>query len=104
MTGRPYDNRSLAVTDHAVERFRERTGAQHMEADECRRIIAKAVKAGSAPMPHYILGQTSVRVTMMGVEVFAIIGQDKTGWSRTGRAVITVLTRAQLEASWESRS
>ncbi len=103
MSARPYDDRSLAVTDHAVERFRERTGAVHMEADDCRRVIAKAVKKGTA-FPHYVLGQNAVRVDLLGTEVFAIVGQDLTGWSKSGRAVITVLTQEQLEASWARRS
>jgi hypothetical protein len=103
VSARVYDDRSLAVTDHAVERFRERTGAVHMDVEDCRRVIAQAVKKGT-PFPHYMLGQNAVRVDLLGTEVFAIVGPDLTGWSKSGRAVITVLTQKQLEASWERRS
>jgi hypothetical protein len=105
MGSREYTDRSLAISDHAVARFRERTGAHHLERDACRHLIGQAVRAArSREYPHYVVGQTVVRVTILGVEVFAVIGQDLTGWSRSGRAVITVLTEEQLDASWKARS
>jgi hypothetical protein len=99
---KPYEDRSLAITDHAVARLRERTGAQHLIADACRHLIRDAVRAGREH-PHYVLGQTVVRVNVMGVEVYAVLGADATGWSASGRAVVTVLTVEQLESGWDVR-
>ena len=105
MGARTYNDRSLSIRDHAVARFRERTGAHHMDREECRRLIGLAVRgARHREYPHYVVGQTVVRVTILGVEVFAVIGRDLTGWSNSGRAVVTVLTEEQLDASWKARS
>src|SRR5574341_1165113 len=99
---RPYRDRRLAVTPHAVERLRERTGAAHLADDECRWIIAEAalpaIEAGREE-PHYVPGQSRVRVNLWGLDVFAVIGRDNTGWSRDGLAVVTILTPEQIKQS-----
>jgi hypothetical protein len=92
--------RLLAVSDHAVDRLRERADANYLDAAQVRRLLAEEVARG-VPERHYVTGQERVRLTLLGVEVWAVIGVDKTGWSRrhhgSGRAVVTVLTLEQVE-------
>jgi hypothetical protein len=99
---RPYRDRRLAVTPHAVDRLRERTGATHLDDDACRWIIADAalpaIEAGTEES-HYVLGQSRVRVDLFGLDVYAVIGRDDTGWSTDGLAVVTILTPAQVRES-----
>lgn len=98
-----YDDRSLAITEHAVERYRERAGLLHLGAEECRLALARALRdeidAGAAVEPHWIAGQSRVRIHVLGVPLVVIVGRDVTGWSRSGHAVVTVLTADQLEQS-----
>ena len=93
-----YNDRALAVTPHAVARFRERASAGFLDNEWIRRIIARAVARGVAE-PHYVPGQARVRLTVAGSsDVYAIVGRDETGWSDSGVAVVTVLTAEQVEA------
>ena len=93
------EDRSLAISDHAVDRFRERTGAMHLPPEECRKVIRQeimhAMRCG-AEEEHYVRGQSFVRIVLLGVTVCAVIGRDTTGWSNTGKAVTTILTPEQL--------
>lgn len=93
-----YRDRRLAITPHAVNRLRERAGVAYLDEDLCRRVIAQAVAdaAGDEEAHPVRRGQTRVRVRVLGVDVFAIIGRDRTGWSTSGRAVVTVLTPSQI--------
>lgn len=97
-------DRRIAVSQHAVERMRERAGAQFLDDERIRLLIAEACVAALATdqtEPHYIPGQVRVRVQVLGCAVFAVLGVDLTGWGRgsSRRAVVTVLTSEQIEAS-----
>lgn len=87
------NDRLLAVADHAVDRFHERVSAS-LSTEEIRRLITAAVLAG--PEERHNESQTRVRIVYLGVEAWAVIGADTTGWSTTGRAVVTVLTTEQI--------
>ena len=99
-----HGDRRLAVSNHAVERMRERAGAGFLDDERIRLLIASACRAAVAEggvEPHYVPGQERVRVTVLGCDVYAVLGADRTGWGRGAgrRAVATILTPEQVTAS-----
>jgi hypothetical protein len=94
-----YSDRSLAVTPHAVERLRERARDYASSDDVVRELIARPVQRAfreGAVERHTHEGQFRVPFQTLGTELVAIVGPDETGWSTSGRAVLTVLTPAQV--------
>jgi hypothetical protein len=91
------DARILAVTDHAVDRFRERTGLTWLSDVARRRIIRDGVRDGVEEM-HAVPRQTRVRIDAVGASVYAILDHDETGLSETGSVVVTVLTERQAQS------
>jgi hypothetical protein len=85
---------ALGISDHAVERFRERSGALSWSSDQVREYLRLEVEAGREE-PHWG-GQTKVLIPVLGVSVWAIIGPDTTGRTtrngERGRAIATVLS------------
>ena len=96
-----YRNKRISVSAHAVARFRERTGAYHLAADEVRRLIASVVLPAlekQQTCPHHVPGQTQVLLPPLvegAPECYAVVAADRTGWSKTGLAVVSVLSREQ---------
>lgn len=104
MSRRVYDDHTLAIPHHAVERLRERVGLMHIDDDECRWLIRRAID-DNPEEPHYVMGQTVVPVTVLGTTVYAVLTKDESAWSKgKGKAVLTVLTQEQLDRSWQDRS
>lgn len=98
---RSHKDRRLAVADHAVARVAERAGAGFLDPEYIRRVVAETCLRAIARRkeePHYVAGQTRVLVTILGVDFFAILGEDRTGWGRgrDHRAVVTALTPEQV--------
>lgn len=93
----------LAVSDHAVARLAERADAGYLGAqwlrERLREVVERALRDGSAET-HYVEGQRRVRVDVLGVALYAVVGRDETGFTRGGEAVVTCLTLEQVAAGW----
>lgn len=91
---------TIAVTNHAVDRLRRRSGAEHLPDEEVRRMVVDAL-AGARHEPHHQVGQTRALVNILGVRLWAVVGADTTGFTGPawagGRAVITFLTPDQVD-------
>ena len=93
-----YRDRGLAISDHAVERVRLRApGCAHLDNERIRTMIADAARRGPREA-HYVPGQWRAIGQFLGVELYVVVGRDKTGWGRSGEAVATVLTPEQVAA------
>lgn len=98
---------SLHVTEHAVERLRERARVLDFDDDACQRVISQAVlpaiRSGSLE-PHYFHGQVRARLSVLGVDAYAIMGPD---WRESPECwdVVTILTPEQVAAgpTWMQR-
>lgn len=85
----------LSITRHAYDRFRERTGCTWMTDDDVRNFmvprVLDAIRADNLlPGPHCT--QALVRLCYRGAEVYAVVGWDAMGVSRTRFVVVTVLS------------
>lgn len=96
-------DRRLAVSQHAVDRVRERANVHFLDDERVRLLVAEAcldaLDEGTSEA-HYVRGQERVLVAVLGCELYAVLGEDTTGWGRgpARRAVVTVLTPAQVAA------
>ena len=93
--------RVTAISDHAVARLAERADAGYLGADVIRKYLRDAVKRAvrdGLVEEHFIAGQRRVRVNVLGVELFAILAHDETGFTSGGEAVVTCLTPDQVRS------
>lgn len=98
MTARPvtYRDRRLAISNHAIDRLRQRApSCAHLDTERLRLMVSEAVRYGQRE-DHYIDGQWRVRGSFLGHELFVIASVDRTGWGRAGWAVVTLLTPQQV--------
>lgn len=99
---RAQNKNEIAISDHAVQRLRERTGAEHMPSESLREALREMIQLQRRyEEQHYAPGQTRILVDFFGVTVYAVMGEDETGWTRGGRAVVTILTPEQVHAGVE---
>ncbi len=84
----------ICIPDHAVDRLRERGAWLSASTAQAREVIEAHVKAGvrrKQVEKHWREGQVRVPICVLGVELYAILTRDRTGFARSGWAVITLL-------------